>query len=190
MADIRDRLRAADIPRRYWDPPRDLPPGDARGTRWIEAGGRLWATFGTGAVAAVVGNRGTGKSHMVCTALRHAGENGRSILYTTAVGMFLRIREAFRQGAEATERALVDRYARPGVLVIDEAQVRGESAWEDNVLTHIIDRRYAAMLDTVLVSNHRPEELAKSLGPSVADRMRETGVVIVCDWPSFRRDER
>ena len=43
------------------------------------------------------------------------------------------------------------------------------------------------MLDTILIGNvGTPNELQELMGIPMADRIRETGGVIVCDWPSYR----
>jgi DNA replication protein DnaC len=72
------------------------------------------------------------------------------------------------------------------MLVIDEAQERGGTPWEDRILNHIIDRRYAAMIPTIIIANAKPDALVASLGESIADRMRETGGIIEITGTSHR----
>ena len=73
------------------------------------------------------------------------------------------------------------------LLVLDEIQVRSDTEWENSVLTDLIDSRYAAVRSTLLIANLERSALAASLGDSVASRLEETGTIIPCDWPSFRR---
>jgi len=70
--------------------------------------------------------------------------------------------------------------------VIDEIGKRGDTDWENNLLFHLLDKRYQDMTDTIVLANLTAEEMAKSLGPSLSDRMSETGGLIECTWPSRR----
>ena len=100
--------------------------------------------------------------------------------------IFTDIRRAYTKAEELTEAEMVDLYVRPRLLVIDEIQERGGSDWEDRLLTHIIDRRYGQMKDTILIGNLTREEFECAMGASVCDRLTETGGMIVCNWPTFR----
>ena len=70
--------------------------------------------------------------------------------------------------------------------MLDELQERGETPWEDRLLTHVIDRRYAAEKDTLLITNHSKEKFLESIGESVASRLVETGGIVNCSWASYR----
>ena len=54
------------------------------------------------------------------------------------------------------------------------------------MLTHIVNERYAANLDTIIVTNESLEAAQRSLGQSIVDRIRESGAFVACNWPSFR----
>jgi len=174
-------LRKAGVPLRWLQrgPYGPHPQADA-------AADRIAGRLGTGALVALVGNRGNGKTTIGCRLLREAALRGRSVRYTTAMEVFFDLRATYRDGARENERDVVTRLAGYDLLVVDELHERAESAWETRTLVHLIDRRYRDMRDTVLVANLTPEALADSLGPSFADRLRETGWVETCDWPSFR----
>lgn len=177
---IRDSIRAARIPERFAADP------DNTRAEWAQAATSLVAMIGTGAVVGLLGTRGAGKSHMACCAIREACRRERSGLYTTAMDIFLTVKRSFRQSATETEAELINGFCRPSFLVIDEAHERGESEWEDRMLRYVVDKRYAAMKDTVVVANLKAAELSKALGPSFADRVLDGGGVIDCNWPSFR----
>jgi DNA replication protein DnaC len=66
-------------------------------------------------------------------------------------------------------------------------QERGETPWEDRLLTHLIDRRYASEKDTLLITNQSKESFIQSIGPSAASRIVEVGGIVTCDWPSYRK---
>jgi DNA replication protein DnaC len=177
-------LRAAKIPKRYVD---GIPIQEGP---WKKVLDHLIGGLGHGSLFIIIGNRGTGKTHMACEAIKHTTLNlGKPALFTSAIEVFLSIRDCYR-GGEQGEREVMNQFAKPQLLVIDEAHERGDTAWEDRTLTHLIDRRYRDMHDTVLISNLSPEAVSESLGPSIIDRVRETGTMLMCNWQSFRQKGR
>lgn len=150
---------------------------------------------GEGNMIALVGKRGTGKTALAIRGMQIAAESyaiGRTqstghamLLYTKAMDLFLDLRECYR-GEGKSEKRAIERFTEPRLLVIDEIHERGETAWEDRMLVHIIDKRYDALKDTIIVGNMSVEAMGESLGSSIMSRMQECGSIIVCDWPSFR----
>ena len=138
----------------------------------------------TGYLVALVGVRGCGKSQLGAELIKNACMLEQIALYTTAMDVFVELRDGYK--LNASEQAILARYKRPQLLVIDETQERGETPWEDRLLTMLIDYRYSQMRDTVLISNQTREQFESSMGASVVSRMVETGGIVDCDWPSFR----
>ena len=54
----------------------------------------------------------------------------------------------------------MDELATTKLLIIDEVQERAESGFENRLLTHLIDARYAAMRPTIIIANLAKRELA------------------------------
>lgn len=146
-----------------------------------------------GSLSAIVGGRGVGKTQMATAIARLVCVDESSkkpmkdtpSVYDKAMGIFVAIRQAMK--TDEGELSAIRKYVTPRLLVIDEIQERGETEWEDRVLTHIIDKRYDdPSKHTIIVGNCTPESAAKALGSSVVSRIKERGQFIVCDWPSFR----
>lgn len=152
--------------------------------KWDRIDARLKARLGDGFIIALLGPRGTGKTQLGCSLCQHAAEVGRKCLYGSAMGFFLDIKESF-DGVKS-EKAVIDSYVKPQLLVLDEMQERGQSQWEDRLLTHLIDRRYSAKKDTLLLSNQTSKQFAEAMGESVVSRILQTGGIATCDWESFR----
>lgn len=142
---------------------------------------------------AIVGPRGTGKTQLAVEGARRVCEiestqktpQERPAVYAKAMGIFVEIRQAMK--GDDGEAKAIQKYVSPKMLIIDEIQERGETEWEDRVLTHILDKRYDdPKKHTLILGNLKPDDVAKSLGSSVTSRIRECGNLIVCDWPSFR----
>lgn len=167
------------------------------------------AMIGTGFLVLLVGDRGNGKTQFA-TRLAWLGilaedryppkpgidgatppegltrwREARPVLYRHAMSIFLDVRESFGQNGE---RKRIEAYCAVPMLIIDEFQERGNTAWEDRLLTYIIDRRYGAMKDTLMIGNVKGDEetLKAQLGASIVSRASEAGGVIVADWPSYR----
>jgi DNA replication protein DnaC len=151
--------------------------------------------MGTGCMIGMCGNRGTGKTQMAAHLIRarldayrqdEAQGVGGPPRYCRAMEIFLDVRACFKTSATVAERDAIRGCVSPCLLVIDEMQERGETAWEDRLLGYILEVRYAEMRDTVLISNQTPAEFTAQIGKSVEDRMRESGGFVECRWGSFR----
>lgn len=158
---------------------------ESNSSPWNNCLSNLKKLIGLGVILSLIGLRGTGKSQMAVELIRKSCCDGHQALYTTAMDIFIDLRDAYK--LQESERAVLLRFQRPSLLVIDEAQERGETPWEDRMLTALIDYRYSQKRDTVLISNLKRAEFEKSMGASVISRMVEAGGIIECDWPSFRK---
>lgn len=137
-----------------------------------------------GGIIALIGPRGTGKTRLAAESMRNlAPDKG---IYTTAMGLFLRIRASFGKDSRESESDIVSELAKTPMLILDEVQERGNTAWEDRVLTHILDRRYGQMVPTIIIANLTEAALVDCLGDSIVSRLTETGGIIEIDGPSHR----
>lgn len=162
---------------------------------WENTYDRIFDAIGKGSVSVLIGPRGTGKTQLavvISENVEHRLHQRRGAFdqartrYTTAVELFMTIKETYGDNAQRSEKAAIDLFVKPDLLVIDEVQERAGTEWENRLLVNIVDRRYAAMKDTILVGNLKPEDVQRELGTSIASRAQETGGIYVADWPSFR----
>jgi len=155
---------------------------------WADAFANLKARLGSGFLVAILGIRGAGKTQLGVEAIRHQVEAGHEGRYVKAMDLIIRFREAFRKDGP-TEKAVMDEFLTPEILVIDAMEERAETQFEDRMISHLIDIRYDAMLDTILISNQIKEAFQQAIGNSAVSRLIETGEVIECTWESFRRKQ-
>jgi chromosomal replication initiation ATPase DnaA len=177
---IDERLREIGVPKRFVEAS-DLETEN----EWFKTLENLCAKLGTGFMVGMIGERGPGKTQMACELLRACLANKRSGLYCTATGFFMDIKEGYAQ--DKSEKEIITNYSKPSLLVIDELGQRSESDWENRLLFELLNRRYGALKDTLVISNHKLQDLESSLSDSIVSRMRETGGIICCAWPSFRK---
>lgn len=178
----RGMFRCANIPARH---ERNKGVVIQRAGGWQTAHDTIVGKLGSGFLYGALGKRGTGKTQIAVNAMTASILADRQPLYVKAMDIFLWIRRTFKNEAVSELDAIAD-FLCPRLLVIDEIQERGESEWEDRILVHLIDKRYDALHDTLLIGNLKPEEFEPAMGTSIMSRLRECGGLIVCDWPSFR----
>jgi len=167
------------MPKRYregWNRPTDAI--------WLDYFKRTLAKVESGGIIALIGNRGTGKTRIAAEVVRNYSPDKAT--YTTAMGLFLRIRASFGKKGGETEEQIVKEMAQSALLVIDEIQERGNTAWEDRLLTHILDKRYGAMTPTIIIANLAASGLTECLGASIVSRINETGGIVTITGKSHR----
>lgn len=152
---------------------------------WAVTRNGLMCDLGTGFLLGFLGGRGPGKTQMAVDIVQQGCEELRTCRYAKAMDFFLDVRATY--GTEHSERGVIDAYVKYDLLVLDEVGVQAETPFEDRLLVHLIDKRYDAMKDTILISNLLPEEFAKSVGKSIHERLKETGEITIFYWPSFRK---
>lgn len=154
------------------------------GTEWLAAFDVALERVKANGILVLYGNRGGGKTRM---AAEIAARSGRSC-YRTAMRFFLEVRATYKKDSDRTELEVIDDLSKADLLILDEIQERGETPFEDRLLTHVIDARYAAMKPTILIANLTKSGLAEALGKSIVDRARENGKSIEFTWPSYRQN--
>lgn len=158
-------------------------------TEWSETRKKIVARDQDAYLYALIGPRGTGKTQMAVSLLHSRifalGRTGR---YLTAMDFFMMLKESFREGEKRSEMDVLQSLILPNLLVIDEITVRSDSVWENNLFTYLVNKRYDALKDTILIGNcANAQELTSCVGPSISSRMQETGGILLCQWASFRR---
>lgn len=188
--DVADRLlEAAAPPKRY--AAASLAqlarvPADVHAA-YADAAARVARLTERPAILGLVGDRGPGKTWIGWGLVLDFCRAARPAMHLKALDYFAELKRTYGASARRDESAVETDYLRPELLVIDELHERGDTPWEDRMLSRLVDKRYDAMLATLLISNQTVEAFKERVGPSIADRMKEDGGgIIVCDWPSVR----
>lgn len=153
---------------------------------WTKAARAAASVLQRPAMLALIGPRGTGKTQLAVELIREFCRSGRTGIYTRTMDFLIEVRDTYGDRATKRERDVLRKYRVPELLVLDEVQVRGSTEWEANMLTNLIDWRYAANASTLLISNLTATAFIASVGDSIASRLMETGGIISCEWQSFR----
>lgn len=180
-----------------------VTPIPLTGDRWHAVFEEAKAMVSKSALVAFIGGRGPGKTQMAAEIARAGdwpldagewigGHDGRmqrdqTALYRRAMDVFLDLRDANKTGSKVSEKDVLARLEKPGLLVVDEFQERGGSDWENRVISNLLDKRYAAKRPTIIIANFTTDEIRGALSDSVKSRMRENGKAFVFDWESYRK---
>ncbi len=181
------RWELSDTPARYFDA--DLSKLDPNNEKQKRVAERMLSLIDRPGMLALVGPRGPGKTWLSCGLIREYCRIGRRAKYVRAKEIFRQIKATFaRSRGEESERSYMETLQKQDLLVIDEIQVRGETQWENDELTDLIDTRYGNLLTTIIIANLEPKAFVASVGESIASRMAEDGGILICDWESYRKN--
>ena len=142
----------------------------------------------TGRSCIFVGKPGTGKTHLAIGIALAIMQQKRSPLFVTVQRLIRRVKDSWHTKDE-TESQVVEVYASPDLLILDEVGVQFGSEFEKQVLFDVLNTRYENRKPSILLSNIPREQLADYLGERVTDRLREDGgKMIGFDWDSYRKN--
>jgi DNA replication protein DnaC len=168
--------------------------------QWMEARRKVLVALAAGGIVALIGSPGSGKTQIAVEAIMaDIREHAKPSRYEVLADAFATIRQAYGPAATRSEMSLINDYALPHLLVLDEIDKRGGADGngtisEQRLLHRIIDKRYGAGLPTLLIGNvDGPDALGVALdgfggegvGP-LFDRLRETGGIVEAFGWSFR----
>lgn len=189
--EIVPHLEASQLPERFW----------FLATEWKDA---QKATFdetrelltGKGAIVALVGDRGMGKTTIAAQLIIERALN-ESLLpwhrrppYRKLTKLIAFFKPIFSDFGSRDGEALIRRHESlckdHPLLVIDELHDCEEQKVKNRFLTDTLDKRYANLVDTIVISNQTPEEFIETTSDSVISRIKEHGRIIHCTWESWR----
>ena len=142
----------------------------------------------TGRSCIFVGKPGTGKTHLAIGIALSIMQQQQSALFVTVQRLIRRVKDSWHT-KEETESEVIDAYASPDLLILDEVGVQFGSEFEKQVLFDVLNERYEKLKPSILLSNIPSEQLSDYLGERVTDRLRENGGALIgFNWDSYRKN--
>ncbi len=139
----------------------------------------------TGAI--LVGNPGTGKTHLACSLIRSLIERGYSARYTSIPALLSELREANRGVHDMNVSAMIRELASVQLLVLDEYGIHTQQAVDYQFLFQLVDARYRNNVPTIMITNVHLDDVARELDERFLERIRGRYVTeLVFDWNSWR----
>lgn len=189
--EILPHLRASQLPERFWFQAQMWKP--AQRATFDETRELL---TGKGAIVALVGDRGMGKTTIAAQLIieRAIDESllpwHRRPPYRKLAKLLAFFKPIFSDFGSRDGEALIRRHESlckdHPLLVIDEVHDCEEQKVKNRFLTDTLDKRYANLVDTIVISNQTPEEFIETVSDSVISRIKEHGRIIHCTWESWR----
>lgn len=145
------------------------------------------ANYRAGRSLLLTGNVGCGKTHLASAIVRTVVADRCRALIIPAGDIVSIARASMVPGSGYTDRDVAVHLGGLDLLVIDEVGAQKGSEYELGLLHSIIDRRYQAVLPTVVISNLNAEGLKSYIGDRALDRLRQNGGQQVgFTWSSVR----
>ena len=186
------KINGAAIPERFKDRTLDSYIAKTTGQKKALAFSKEYAenfdqVMKAGRSAIFVGKPGTGKTHLAIGIALEIIKQQRSPVFVTVQRLIRRVKDSWHTKNE-TESEVVDAFASPDLLILDEVGVQFGSEFEKQMLFDVLNERYEKLKPSILLSNIPREQLSDYLGEHVTDRLRENGgKMIGFDWDSYRR---
>ena len=186
------KIGSAAIPERFKDRTLDSYVAKTSGQKKALAFAKEYAenfdqVIKTGRSAIFVGKVGTGKTHLAVGIALSIMQQQRSPVFVTVQRLIRRVKDSWRT-KEETESDVIDAFASPDLLILDEVGVQFGSEFEKQLLFDVLNERYEKLKPSILLSNIPSEQLSDYLGERVMDRLRENGGVLIgFNWDSYRK---
>ena len=187
------KVKSAAIPERFRDRTLDSYIAKTTGQKDALAFAKEYAenfdeVLQTGRSCIFVGKPGTGKTHLAIGIALSIMQQQQSALFVTVQRLIRRVKDSWHT-KEETESEVIDAYASPDLLILDEVGVQFGSEFEKQVLFDVLNERYEKLKPSILLSNIPSEQLSDYLGERVTDRLRENkGRMIGFNWDSYRKN--
>ena len=133
------------------------------------------------------GNPGTGKTHLAIGVARKVMDAGGTAMFTRIIDMARTVKETYGKDSTRTERQVIQSFAEPDLLILDEVGHQHGSDTERMILFDVINARYEECKPVILITNLTLNGLRDYMDERALDRLREGGSnAIVFDWQSQR----
>jgi DNA replication protein DnaC len=118
----------------------------------------------------VMGESGTGKTHLAAAAANTFQERGGSVIFVTAPDLLDHLRLTFNPGSTVTFDHRFNEVKNAPLLVIDDIGTESSSAWAKEKLFQIINYRYLTRMPTIFTSARQIDEQESRFRTRLLDR--------------------
>ena len=142
----------------------------------------------SGRCIVMIGDTGTGKSHLACAVASHViKEYGGTARFTSVSEINRLVRESKGYNAKYSETEVIEAFGNYDLLIVDEVGIQSGSDAESRALFDVFNARYQNMKSTIVISNLNQVQVREALGQRIFDRLKEGGgEVLVFHWGSHR----
>jgi DNA replication protein DnaC len=118
-----------------------------------------------------LGRCGVGKTHLAVSALRELIKKGIGGLFYDFRDLLKEIQDSYNPKTSTSELSILAPVFEAEVLVLDELGASKPTAWVQETITHIINKRYNDKKVTLFTSNYLDIPIGSSYDESLSDRV-------------------
>jgi DNA replication protein DnaC len=144
----------------------------------------------TGTVLVAMGRFGTGKTHLACAAANELMARGFTAYFTSTARLFTKIRGTWSRNSEITEEQMLRQFEQIDLMILDEIGLQRGTDDEQRTLHELLEARRLNCKPTILLTNLDVPSMKAYLGERFMDRLSESGVSVVFNWESHRKQSR
>ena len=119
----------------------------------------------------LVGQTGTGKTHLLEAIGRHALESGRTVRYDLASTFLTRLRHTYESDSGEDVHDLTAWYQRRDTVLLDDIGMEAATAWVREQLTTLVEERLHSGGWMVLATNLNKAAMSDRMGDRLASRL-------------------
>lgn len=134
----------------------------------------------------LVGDYGTGKSHLSVAVTKELMEQGKECLFLSLPKLLTKIKETYNNKG-ITEDELLEAIQRVELLVLDDIGAEHHTGWVNSKLFEILDDRSGK--STIYTTNLNSKDLRLRINERNVSRMMENTEVINMNGRDYRRKE-
>ena len=132
----------------------------------------------------LMGNCGTGKTHLVASITNQLCDNGVKVLYGTYAEHLNRLKQEFGRGGSGS---YLEKMQTTPLLVVDDYGKENDTSWGTEIWFLVINARYERMLPTIITTNMSQREFAEANGNAVKSRLNEMSVFVEVEGKDWRQ---
>jgi DNA replication protein DnaC len=144
----------------------------------------------TGTVLVGMGKFGTGKTHLACAAANYLMSRGHTAYFTSTSRLFTKVRGTWAKSSEISEEQMLKQLEEIDLMILDEVGLQRGTDDETRTLHELLESRRLNCKPTILLTNLDVKNLKEYLGERFMDRLSESGVSVVFNWESHRKQSR
>jgi DNA replication protein DnaC len=118
-----------------------------------------------------LGRCGVGKTHLAVSALKELIRKGIPGLFYDFRDLLKEIQDSYNPRTSTSELSILAQVFDAEVLVLDELGASKPTAWVQETITHIINKRYNDKKVTIFTSNYLDMPIGSAYDESLSDRV-------------------
>jgi DNA replication protein DnaC len=115
---------------------------------------------------------------------------GHTAYFTSTARLFTKIRGTWAKSSEISEEQMLKQFESIDLMILDEVGLQRGTDDEQRTLHELLEARRLNCKPTILLTNLDGANVKQYLGERFWDRLSESGVSVIFNWESHRKQSR